>query len=271
MNKYQKWHDSIIEKARCRNLPKEELKWNYEKHHIIPRSVGGTNNKNNLVYLTNKEHFIIHLLLTKIYIEPKQKKSLYAAYLYMAGIAKDQLGLKEKRTSRLYESYRNEISKMNSGSGNHMFGKKQSDKQKEAVSKAMKGKVFSEETREKMRQNGLNRKQTEETKKKISEQKKALFANMSEEDKEKRFNILRNAMVGKKQTDFQKQQVAIAAKKTHSRNWIVTTPKGEQIQIYGLKDFCQNNDLNYDCMLFTSTGRTKQHKGFTCRRLETDK
>lgn len=33
----------------------------YEKHHIIPKSLGGTNKKDNLVKLTPKEHFLAHM------------------------------------------------------------------------------------------------------------------------------------------------------------------------------------------------------------------
>lgn len=35
----------------------------YEKHHIIPKSLGGTNDNDNLVLLTAREHYIAHLLL----------------------------------------------------------------------------------------------------------------------------------------------------------------------------------------------------------------
>lgn len=38
-----------------------------EVHHIIPRSMGGTNDKTNLVKLTYREHFLAHLLLYKIH------------------------------------------------------------------------------------------------------------------------------------------------------------------------------------------------------------
>lgn len=37
-----------------------------EWHHIIPRSMGGTDESDNLVKLTFREHFIAHLLLVKI-------------------------------------------------------------------------------------------------------------------------------------------------------------------------------------------------------------
>ena len=39
----------------------------FEKHHIVPRWLGGSDNKDNLILLTAKEHFIAHLLLWKIY------------------------------------------------------------------------------------------------------------------------------------------------------------------------------------------------------------
>lgn len=38
-----------------------------EKHHIVPKCMGGTNKKNNIVPLTAREHFLAHRLLTRIY------------------------------------------------------------------------------------------------------------------------------------------------------------------------------------------------------------
>jgi 5-methylcytosine-specific restriction endonuclease McrA len=35
----------------------------YERHHIVPKSLGGNNDKDNLVLLTAREHYIAHLLL----------------------------------------------------------------------------------------------------------------------------------------------------------------------------------------------------------------
>ena len=42
-----------------------------EKHHIIPKSEGGTDEPDNLVNLTAREHYIAHLLLAKIYDDHK--------------------------------------------------------------------------------------------------------------------------------------------------------------------------------------------------------
>lgn len=42
-----------------------------EVHHILPRSMGGTNDKENLVRLTLREHFIAHAMLLRIYKNSK--------------------------------------------------------------------------------------------------------------------------------------------------------------------------------------------------------
>jgi AraC-like DNA-binding protein len=60
-NKYTKWYNEIISGAQKRkNLI------DGENHHIIPRSIGGNNTMENIVRLTYREHFICHLLLTKM-------------------------------------------------------------------------------------------------------------------------------------------------------------------------------------------------------------
>jgi len=59
---YKKIHDSIIERAQ-----KRLLDGYYEKHHIIPRCMGGLNDPDNLVNLTPEEHYIVHQLLVKMY------------------------------------------------------------------------------------------------------------------------------------------------------------------------------------------------------------
>ena len=56
----------MINKAKNENRIKNDGTY-YEEHHIIPKSLGGTNDKSNLVLLTAREHFIAHWILTKIY------------------------------------------------------------------------------------------------------------------------------------------------------------------------------------------------------------
>lgn len=47
-----------------------------ERHHIIPKCLGGDDSEYNLCALTAKEHYLAHYLLTKIY--PDNIKLLYA-------------------------------------------------------------------------------------------------------------------------------------------------------------------------------------------------
>jgi hypothetical protein len=59
---YAKIYDALITRAKSRVL----LGYR-ERHHIVPRCMGGTDDKENLVDLTAEEHFVAHQLLVKIY------------------------------------------------------------------------------------------------------------------------------------------------------------------------------------------------------------
>jgi 5-methylcytosine-specific restriction endonuclease McrA len=77
-NKYSKWYNSIIQAAISRNLV---LSYS-EKHHIIPKSLGGTNQHSNLVTLTAREHYICHMLLTKMTLGRDRAKMIHAAVAF---------------------------------------------------------------------------------------------------------------------------------------------------------------------------------------------
>ncbi len=58
-NKYLKWYKNII-------INRIEFPILIgENHHIVPRSMGGNNEKKNIVKLTSKEHYVCHLCLIK--------------------------------------------------------------------------------------------------------------------------------------------------------------------------------------------------------------
>jgi len=69
-------YNSIIEKSKCRVNDMY-----VEKHHIIPKCIGGNNNSDNLVSLTYREHFICHWLLCKIYPDNYKLKAAFAKML----------------------------------------------------------------------------------------------------------------------------------------------------------------------------------------------
>jgi hypothetical protein len=61
--KYQRWYDQIIERATRRRHAGLYV----ERHHVVPRALGGSDDPINLVDLTYREHFLVHWLLTRIY------------------------------------------------------------------------------------------------------------------------------------------------------------------------------------------------------------
>lgn len=72
---YVKHYGALIERAKARVAPLGYT----EKHHIVPRCLGGSDEPSNLVRLTAEEHFVAHQLLVKIH--PKNDKIVYAACL----------------------------------------------------------------------------------------------------------------------------------------------------------------------------------------------
>ena len=76
--KYERWYSNLIKKSIGRQLDPNEY---YEKHHILPKSLGGTDDESNLVYLTYKEHACAHLILQSIY--PLNTKLIFAVRAMM--------------------------------------------------------------------------------------------------------------------------------------------------------------------------------------------
>lgn len=82
---YQKIYDSIILNAKKIELDRQLKRTNkedyFERHHIIPKCIGGNNDPDNLVLLTAKEHFICHRLLCELY--PDNDKLFYSFWSMM--------------------------------------------------------------------------------------------------------------------------------------------------------------------------------------------
>jgi hypothetical protein len=73
-----------------------------ERHHIIPRSIGGSNSKDNLIVLTAREHFIAHRILAKMYKGDDATKMALAVHRMATGAHK----LKYRINSRTYQHLR---------------------------------------------------------------------------------------------------------------------------------------------------------------------
>ena len=153
-SKYTKWYLMLMEK--CRNRKTEGY---IENHHIIPKSMGGSNKKENIISLYPKEHYIAHLLLMKMCVNKKDTQKMVSAYIYISKGKNKHTS--NRYNSRLYDYHKKIRSKIlseqMSGSGNPMFGKIHSDYTRNKISEARIGiNTNTIESREKKRKNWIN-------------------------------------------------------------------------------------------------------------------
>lgn len=171
-SKYTRWYYQIIVRAQNRALTNNGYT---EVHHIVPKSLGGSNLICNLVNLTGREHFICHWLLTKMVTETKEKYQMWNAFSCM--LYRQRPGQERyKVSSRVFESIKIAGSKIKSekfrGENNPMFGrrgkdhpafgKKWSDEHRKNASDSHKGVTRSAEARKKQSEATKGRKQTAE-------------------------------------------------------------------------------------------------------------
>jgi len=166
---YSKIYSDLIESAKLRpNLPL--LNGYTEKHHIIPRSMGGSNDKENVVSLTAREHFVAHWLLWRIY----RNSQMAYAFIMMTRRSKDN---QRYFSSKGYEFARK---------ATYQTGFKHTEQTIEKIRSANKGKITSEATKEKLRNINLGKKhppRSQEARKKLSEVNKGKI--VSEQTKRK--------------------------------------------------------------------------------------
>jgi hypothetical protein len=137
-NKYSRVYFQIIDQAQTRIIPDTYT----EKHHIIPRSLGGNDSTVNIAILTAREHFICHWLLTKMTAGAAKRSMGYALKMMFANSSKQRYVPK----SKIYELAKSSAIRLTTG------------------------RPCSAETREKIRQGNLKRKPpSDETRRKLSE------------------------------------------------------------------------------------------------------
>ena len=173
MNKYEKWYNQIVLNGKNEKLP------GHEHHHILPKSLGGTDENNNLVYITAREHFVCHWLLTKIYSTGEEHWKMLNALRMMRAENKNQQRYDTKITSRVYAKLKEEYAILQSeryrGENNPFFGKSHTKEAKQIISDANTGEnnaMKRIEEREKMRQLKTGKKRdpfSDEWKAKMSE------------------------------------------------------------------------------------------------------
>jgi len=167
---YEKIYNQIIDRAKNENRLKGKGIY-YERHHIIPRCLGGSNNKDNLVLLTAKEHFICHKLLCEIYTDNDKIK--YAAWMMCSMITSTQTRIYNV-SSREYEYYKKLIASVKVGKPLSEETKRKI-KEKRALQVIVSKGPRSEETKRKISEAKKGEVRSEEFKKRISEYQKSLL------------------------------------------------------------------------------------------------
>jgi hypothetical protein len=122
-NKYSRTYFQIIE----RNIRAKHNGY-IERHHIIPRSLGGQDKNDNLVDLTAREHFICHWLLTKMFpVDSDEYKKMCLAFGMMLWARSDSHQRNYAINSKTYERLRQQLSafmsEFQSGKYNSQYGK----------------------------------------------------------------------------------------------------------------------------------------------------
>lgn len=203
-NKYYSWYSSIINSAKSRVVDGY-----VEEHHIVPKSLGGSNSIDNLVKLTAREHFICHWLLTKC-VEKHVEKMKYA--LWLMATTENSLQERYKITPKKYEIIKQSLA---STFSKQHTGRKMTEETKRKISETRKEKFASGEleikvydsTREKLSKMKIGIKRSRETKEKIG--KAHSNKTISEEHKE----ILRKKNTGKVMSEETKRKISETRKR----------------------------------------------------------
>lgn len=274
-NKYYKCYFNIIYRAKSRKLSTDVY---VEKHHILPKSLGGNNLPENIVKLTAREHFICHLLLLRFTTGQSRHKMVFASMRLARGKNTDN---RIKLNSRCYEhlkllwsiaqkahwadpNYRqNQIEKHKKIYDNPEYRKHLSDIQKQlhvehpeiGKKKARPGKL-----------NGMYGKtHSDEVKAKLSQMRK-------EELTDKTYEELHGTEKAKQlKTDRSKKlkaycQINPEARKGsnngNAKTCIILSPNGLRFETKSLKTFCYEHQLSYAKMSATARGERSDCNGW---------
>jgi hypothetical protein len=178
----EKTYRSLIDKGKLRGLKKDLLNYYTEFHHIVPKCIGGSDDDENLVLLTYREHIIAHMLLSRIHndsIELKhvvylmfnshKNKTLANVRLSTKQLEEIRLAsvefLRQKFTGREIKPEWVEKAKETK---KLRYGGKLTEKQKTAQARGRVGMRFSETRKKNMSKSLTGIQISEETKKKQS-------------------------------------------------------------------------------------------------------
>ncbi len=197
-----------------------------ENHHIIPKCLGGLNNKENMVLFTAREHYIAHLLLTKMYEGDAKKKMHYAFY----SMRRKKIGMERyEPNSHIYEILVKKINR--NPSIESRLKMSTSQKNRAPISPENRAKLahavkasYTPELRAIRSKHFKNKVFTEEHRR-----------NLSQGQKDK---VMPNTFI-----EYCKQRRG--EKNSRSKTWTLMSPSGEVFVTKAMTDFCASRGLTY--------------------------
>lgn len=224
-SKYTKWYFQIIEKAKVSSIGGYT-----ENHHIIPKSLGGINDKENIVKLSAKAHYVCHLLLVKMVSKPKHIRSMmYALVRFKTTHSKNK-----RFTGATYQYLKEKFSKQMSGENNPFYGKGH-------LISGQKNPFFGKHHTQKV---------------------KDLISKSS-----KRFCGENNPFYGKHHSKEAREKLSKCRKdsKRSSGPYMLISPEGEKYFVTeGIKSFCEEHQLTMCCVI-NAARKNQKTKGWTIK------
>ena len=204
-----------------------------ERHHIVPKSMGGVDEAENLIDLYAREHYEAHRLLALE--NPENDKLVYAWWCMSTMKSKyteDRYEISADEYEEIKRAYAEMCSRKYTGEGNPMYGvhrygsdNPMYDVHRYGKDNPMYGKHLSEEARRKIGEAHKRENLSEETLRKISERAK------------ERFSIPENnPMYGKNHTEDTKRRMSEKAKARCTDEWREKTSKNLKGKFAGDKN-----------------------------------
>lgn len=143
MNYAEIYRQFIIDRNSIASVTKANY---HEKHHILPRSLGGKDDPDNIIVLCARDHVFAHALLAKIHGGPMW----YAYWMMVNGVANARFkrnGVLVRISSRMVALARIKkselMTKNRSGANHHFYGITRSKDVREKISATLKAKYES--------------------------------------------------------------------------------------------------------------------------------
>lgn len=249
-NKYYKTYVRLIE---SRRLMKRD--GYLEAHHIIPRSLGGSNEISNVINLTAREHLITHLLLPRFLLGSEKWKMCFALNFLVHGNKKHR---KIALTARQYQYVKEQTTlanksyprpsmtaetkkKISEGNKGKLLGRKISDERKEKIKTGM-----TAEVRSVIREKAIGRKRSQES----IEKSAASHRGSKRNPRSEQWSILqRVAHLGRKdqpETRAKKSLAQSGENNPRAKVWVLEREDGSFFEVKSLKSWCRENQNSFD-------------------------